>query len=331
MSEKTQDVIEPQRSRLQLDRIVVQTALVLLVLFGASVTLFWRLGVFDSGTHASNAQVVAAALALVGVLVAAALTFVGVILKHSLDLRTEGRLRLETSIQAVELLTENGKPATQTRQAGALFVLANLNQLDFAYALLGQVWANRDISPGAAVWVVNRLLLYGDPPLQHDAAALLDVNADTLAKRDGYEFPTCVDLRWPNTISRTAREYLLSAFVKGVLSRKRREWDDGSLNAFVAQLDIVRRKDDADYIRNGALLCLDALLDAHVVGPGDVLYPPGEQIDITKLLAAVKAAVPKISPDAVLASHLDLAERLREWGKPPAAEPEAAEAAELRG
>jgi hypothetical protein len=67
----------------------------------------------------SNAQVLAATLALVGVLVAAALTFIGVLFRRSIDERTllqqqatEGRLRLETSIRAVELLGAQGQPST---------------------------------------------------------------------------------------------------------------------------------------------------------------------------------------------------------------------------
>src|SRR5205809_998795 len=93
------------------------------------VGVVWRLDIFDANTRASNAQVIAAALAFSGVVLAATLGLVGALLKYSIDARTlqqtaetEGRLRLETSIRAVELLTEDGKPATQTRQAGALFV-----------------------------------------------------------------------------------------------------------------------------------------------------------------------------------------------------------------
>lgn len=78
------DGVAPPR----VDRITLVISVVLLLLFGASVALVWQLGLFDENTRASNAQVIAAALALVGVLVTASLTFAGVLLKHSIDRRT---------------------------------------------------------------------------------------------------------------------------------------------------------------------------------------------------------------------------------------------------
>src|SRR3954453_8882359 len=78
---------QPAPSRL--DRVVMPIIWVVFVLlFAGSVALVWRLGIFDAHTRASNAQILAAALGLVGVLVTASLTFVGVLLKHSIDART---------------------------------------------------------------------------------------------------------------------------------------------------------------------------------------------------------------------------------------------------
>lgn len=294
----------------RLDGIVVAISLVLLLFFAACVGVLWRLDVFDANTRASNAQIIAAALTLVGVLVTASLTFVGVILKHSLDARTEGRLRLETSIRAVELLTEDGKPATPTRQAGALFVLANLNQLDFALALLGQMWANREVSPGAAVWVVNRLLLGGDESLQHQAAALLYANADTLSTSAGYEYPECVNLTWTNDLPTQAREWLVSALVKLLVSRERHDWDDADINAVVVQLDLIRRADKASHVRNGALVCLDALLDVVEFVPGIKLFVGDGQLDVDTMIADVKRLVGGVGED-VPSVQSDLAATIR--------------------
>jgi hypothetical protein len=120
-------IVEPDVTPFPLGRVVALIAIVFVITFGAALALFWPVGVFDTDTTATNGQIVAAALALVGVLVTASLTFVGVLLKHSIDTRTleqaratEWRLRLETAIQAVELLTEDGKAGAPTRQAGAL-------------------------------------------------------------------------------------------------------------------------------------------------------------------------------------------------------------------
>jgi hypothetical protein len=323
MTAKTQDVIKQTEGPRRLDPVVAQVSVVLVLLFAASVVLFWQIGAFDVDEQGSNAQVLAAVLGLVGVLVTAALTFIGVLLKHSIDARTlqqtaetEGRLRLETSIRAVELLTEDGKPALPTRQAGALFVLANLNQLDFAYALLGQVWTKREISPGAAVWVVNHLLVHGDKSLQVEAAVLLDANADTLATSAGYEYPDCVNLAWSNDLPAGAREYLVSALAKALVSQPLVDWDDESLNAMVVQLDLVRRIDKTPYIANGAIVCLDALLEVRQMPAGILLNAPDGGIPVDDLVAEVKAAVPLIG-DALTSLLDDLATRIRtEWGVP---------------
>jgi hypothetical protein len=315
-----QNVVESPGTSPSLDRTLVLISVVLLVLFAAAAALLWRLGVFDAETQASNAQVLAAALGLVGVLVTAALTFVGVLLKHSIDARTlqqtaetEGRLRLETSIRAVELLTEEGKPATPTRQAGALFVLANLNQLDFAFALLGQMWANREIGPGAATWVINRLLLHGDPSLQAEAAVLLYVNAETLATPAGYEFPQCVNLQWKDDLSQSAREFLVSAFGAMILAKKSDEWDSGDIGAFVTQLDVIRKKEQERYIRNGAVSLLGALLEARPMT--GILYAPDGVLDVDEVMAELNRLLPEIGTDLSLL-HDQLAVRIRtEWAQ----------------
>jgi hypothetical protein len=291
-------------------------AVVLLLLVASSATLLWRLGIFDTKTRASNAQILAAAIGLVGVLVTASLTFIGVLLKHSIDGRTlhqtaetEGRLRLETSIRAVELLTEEGQPATPTRQAGALFVLINLNQLDFAYALLGQIWTNREISPGAAVWVINQLLLNGSPSLQQGAAVLLYANADALATESDFEFPDCVTFRWRNDLPTGVREHLVAAILRCLLSKPRDAWDSGVINSVVAQLDLIRRTDDAPHVRGAAVLGLAALFETSAV-KDDILLAPDGEIDVDQLKSEITRVQSEVVAD-VASEHARLAEGLR--------------------
>lgn len=137
------DPNEPPAPRSPIMPLLVLIAL----LYGGVLTDLWRAGLLELDDSKSDARVVAAALTLVGALIAASLTLVGVLLKHSLDERnlqladdTNARLRLEASIKAVELLTvADGQPASQTRQAGALFVLANLGQVELALTLLSEI------------------------------------------------------------------------------------------------------------------------------------------------------------------------------------------------
>ena len=303
-----------------LGRVLLLVSIVLLLLFAASFALLWQLEVFDANTRKSNAQILAAALGLVGVFVTGALTFIGVLLKHSIDLRTaqqaaetEGRLRLETSIRAVELIAEEGETTAETRRAGALFVLANLNQFDFALALLTQMWANREISPRAASWVVDRLLLSGNPVVEFSAASLLSNRADALAvPPSGFIFPACASYRWPSRVSRTARETLLTALMKLFLSRPRQDLDDSVLNGLIVQLNIIRNEDDVDYIRNGALVCLDALFHVYETQPGFVIRALDDKVPVDDLRAEVRTLV--ASGGEVITRHRNLANQLRaEW------------------
>ncbi len=110
------------------------TIAALALTFAAFTLLLWRVGLLDfTGTEA-RAKVIASALALLGALVASMVTFVGLLLKRSLDERNlalkqqaEERLRLDTAIHAVGLLSTNsGVEAPKSQRAGALFALATL-------------------------------------------------------------------------------------------------------------------------------------------------------------------------------------------------------------
>jgi hypothetical protein len=306
------------------DRLLVWVALVLLLLFGGFVGLLWGLGLLDVHGRTSNAQVVAATLALGGGLVATSLTFIGVLLKHSIDERTlrqtentEGRLRLETSIRAVELLTENGKPATATRQAGALFVLASLNQLDFALALLREIWPKREISPDAALWVVDRALLSGDEMLQVQASQLLYSNANSLSTAGGYEFPDSVNQKWTNDIPSYARSFVLNAYMEMLLSRPCDDWDLKELTSVVVQFDEIRKVDASSRLRYSAILCLDALLNSRRFGNVSmIIFGLRGEIDIDELRSEVGVLLSEMDDESSYTLSA-LTDRLRaEWGRP---------------
>jgi hypothetical protein len=155
------------------------------LILGGLLVAIWR-----AGGAESNARVIAAVVSLSGVLIASALTFLGVLLKHSLDVRNatlaeeaERRLRLEASIKAIELLTvEKGELAPPIRQAGALFALTSLGQLELAIALLVEIWPQGRLSAKAAVEVINRTLIGGGSDLQEDAAIILERHAEFFTK-----------------------------------------------------------------------------------------------------------------------------------------------------
>jgi hypothetical protein len=308
-------------------------ALGLAVLVVAFVVLLWALGVFDfhKKATAANAQVYAAVLGLVGAFFGTAFTFVAALLKHSIDVRnvdqareTEQRLRLETSIRAVELLTEQGKKAPPTRQAGSLFVLGSLDQLDFALALLGEIWPKRHVSPGAAVWVVNRALESGDEQIQTNGALVLLANADKLKDTwvdSCWEWPPCLTVAWTNDIAVGAREVLLNALLKVLQSKPKNQWGSGCINTFLVHLDLIRQIDEAPYIANGAALAEDFLLGTDEYAMDFVLFTPLGEMQIAELRAQVAKHVLRIGDD-IASAVVQAVDALRAaWSEPGAAAP----------
>jgi hypothetical protein len=273
-------------------------SLVLGVLFVSFVSLLWAIGFFDFHKKAANAQIYAATLVLVGGFFATAFTFVAALLKHSIDVRTLGqareteqRLRLETSIRAVELLTEDGKTASPSRQAGALFVLGSLGQLDFALALLAEVWPKRDISSAAAVWVVNRALMSDDEHTQKDAAILLASNAETLkdtAAESCWEWPSCFHYGWMN-IAVLARENLLDALLKVLISKSKGEWDPSCIHTFLMDFNLIREFETTPHIRDGAVVAMDVLLGLDLYAHGGYMLDRGGKVGVEELRAQVSA------------------------------------------
>jgi hypothetical protein len=291
-----------------------------LLLCAGLVIIVWRAGLLDVDAERSDAEVVAAVLSLAGGLVAASLTFVGVLLKHSLDTRnlrlaqeTEARLKLETSISAVELLTvEGGNEAPPQRQAGALFVLASLGQLDFALALLSECWPARSISVHAANWVVDKALRSDDPRLQVTGAEVLLANAGAIAETPGqFELPQCASLDWPSSAHYFARGYTLQAILTAIAARPLGEWDDGLLNFFVVQLNQVRVLDPHPELQAGAIVALDIILESEKYEhPFFDLYLPDGNLNVATLKVEIASLVPEARV-RTSSAVTDLAERLR--------------------
>ena len=124
------------------------------VLFAILAGVLVAVGVFDNSASKNDVAIVAGMLTLLGGLIASSFTLVGLLLKHSIDRRTarladetEHRLRLETSIKAVELLTlPDGSPAPP-RPPGRRAVRARQRAARAARARAGA--ARRELARGS--------------------------------------------------------------------------------------------------------------------------------------------------------------------------------------
>lgn len=243
---------------------------VVLLVYAGSVGLLWWQGVFDVPESEEGARVVAAAIALVGGLFAALLTFVGVLLTYSVDARTveikadaENRLKLETFIRAVRLLsTDTGGKTSRSQHAGTLFALSELHHLPFALALLDEMWPVGDVSSSSACWLIDKCLRSDDKFVQKEAANILVENAEKLTEEtEGYELPEILIESWPIDLPIPARQRILVTFALCIKSRPLSQWKDGVLGSLIFRLDRIRREDSDSAIKNGAILFLNVLLN----------------------------------------------------------------------
>lgn len=290
--------MKPEGSR---SRWILWSALAVTALYGVFVLLLWQMGVLPFDPDARGSEAFAAVLGLMGGFFASSLTFVGVVLKHSLDERNaklaeetekrlelegkrneqlkrdeERRLGLEASIKAVDLLGSPTGDASPLKQAGALFALAHLGELELALTLLTAVWPSGTLSPHAAAALTNKGLVSRDPRLQLDAAGGFAANAPLLLLSEGgVEWPSCVDGEWPGAMPLQARQDILFGFAKALFSRPLSEWNAGYLNGVLVQMDIIRRTDESRFVAGGAILLMRLLFQIPDMASGELYLDAG--------------------------------------------------------
>jgi len=172
---------------------IASTVLVVLVIVLAAFLL--RRLLILSPNDKNTTTVLAAAIALTGVLATAAVSLVGYLLRQSIDLRTarlaeqsaeaaaveHQRLKMETAMQTVKLLTgEEGKAAPTVQVSAALLVLAKLGEVSLAIDLAAEMWPKEQLSKSAAVQLADMGLRSTDLSSQRAAAMLLRNNVGRL-------------------------------------------------------------------------------------------------------------------------------------------------------
>jgi hypothetical protein len=239
-------------------------------IFAICIVILWQIGLIPVKDTDKEAKVVAAALGLVGAFITAMVTLVGILLKRSFDLRSlqlkaeaEDRLKMETAIRAVRLLsTETGVEAPKNQQAGALFALASLGQIDFALALLEQIWPTEKINRASAVWLINKAFLSKSKDNHNQAADIICENAEKLVCTDGSNFilPKSFDLVWNMNVTVYARQEMLEVLLKCMLKLPVKKWDPPVINGFACMFYLIMKNEDQKFLRAEAVAILEKLL-----------------------------------------------------------------------
>jgi hypothetical protein len=295
-----------------------------LVLGGVVIALLRSHFLTFTGTPAS-AQVVAAALALIGVVSGVVVSFLATLLKDSYDRRTEARmdleakrndamereaetrLKLEAAIRAVQLFaTQAGTPSLPIQRAGALFMLDNLGQHDLTLSLLSQLLPSKEIDSSVASTLINSALCQKSKPnVQRAAVNLLRDHSTLFLTELGFEFPGCV-IDGANGLSTYVRHWAAVALVELLLARPLKKWNEQKYSAYVvlAALTLMWRCEPDQDNRADLAALLAVIVQAFPIA-GILAHPLGD-IDTTTILTEVASSVPSGSFITTLIERLNL-------------------------
>jgi hypothetical protein len=212
-------------------------------------------------------------------MVSGVIALVGHWIKNSMNRRTielaqrdQRRLRLDTLISAVGLLsTAKGEEVSDSQKGAVLFVLMELEQLDFAVSILDSMWSKGRLRVETAAWVADRVLTRGSPSDRDSVALMMHEHAEELVidEKGKFVWPRALDDgRWDLSLSPEAREALMLAVVKIARKLSPEAWDPAWLASVAAILDTIATKDTDRGIKVGASEACVFLLDV-VTREGD--------------------------------------------------------------
>jgi hypothetical protein len=301
----------------------------LVVIFVAFLAAVWHTPIFDFEGSDARATVVAAALTLIGGLFATIVTGAGLVLKHSIDVRTEQRLELdsarnlvlqtdaeqrlalEAGIKAVQLLaTSSGQPSPPIQQAGALFTLVSLRQYDLAIELVFGLLDTRQIRPGIASGVLDGVIRSPDTRSTETALSALTDHIENMLTKYGVAIPLSIT-DGTRGFGRYARERIYEILAKALFARPFSEWNQGNLlyqaYALVGALCLcwLDESDETQKANIGAVL--SPVLSAYP-GLGE-LYHPREIIRVE----SIRRQLEEIKPETSFTIAASLVQRAEAW------------------
>ena len=185
-------------------------------------------------------------------------------------------------------------------QAAALFVLADLGHLEFAIALLDDIWPRGEISSSAACELLTRCFRSDDDFLVLDAAITLQENAARLSEVGCFVWPSLAGR--PTDMPEQARMHLLDALLTCLTSQRADEWSRECLGAFVERLVRIKNDDKSTLLRNSSILSLDGLLRHPEFDTVAEIVLPGENLHVNELRVEVSGLAKEVGSAAY--SHL---------------------------
>ncbi len=199
--------------------------------------------------------------------------------KHEIDVQKQAledeaadRLKLETVIAGLKLMSSDGKPSKAVT-AGGLATLVRLGHPLVAMRVLtAALDGNDEVDADAAAWVLDQGLRgRATEETREEAAALLYQHASTFTDIEPgfFHWPSSVDRKWEIDVSPNAGYCILSGLVELLVSRTF-EWWDNTWQWSIFTLDEAMRNDSVASSQAGAATLATELLnfvhDTEVLG-----------------------------------------------------------------
>lgn len=225
----------------------------ILVSIVATIVVFvlvWGMGAVGAGQRGA---VVVASIGLIGTTFAATVTAIGLLIKDSLDRRAqalqyeaEARLKAETSLKAIELMTAKDLSTilAQERREGAIIALSSLGYRSLILLLCERYWKNDQIDTNIVMGIVDECLQSDILEFQVRATSLLNHNLDKICKDEkSFSFPPSIYLKWKDGFSYSVKMDLANCIVKALFLRTKCEWEHYILNQFLYSLFLMASVD----------------------------------------------------------------------------------------
>jgi len=301
--------------------------------FGGLVWIMNGLGLFDVDGTEPNANVVAAALALVGAYLGGALSVVGIVIKGALDEQTERRLILEAqrnadlkaqeerrltieaATSALQLCgTSSGNPTQPVQREGALYLLTSLDQHQLAVELVSSLISRNEVSASAASMVLDAALRRGTDETEISAVNVVYANAAKFLSEEGVHCPLTLQLwseEWAARTSPYVRDLALDAMCCLLLARSMDGWrKHGAEEAYSLVAAICRAWQLAP--KGSAERSLVARRLKHVLAAFPETRKLGHPTGLIDT-AAIRAELATAVLDGL---EFDLLDRLERWSTP---------------
>lgn len=187
-----------------------------------------------------------ALIALFGTAITALIAYLGHKFNLSIQDRTlllqkgaEERLRVETALKAVELISgseKEGRP-NSTVVRSSIFMLRALGQERLALSIAEQYWLDEVIEIRFFNELIDHSIRYGDTSLRELSLSYIINHPKKFLDSDGgFHFPEGLFLKWDESIVKTEEVDIRNAFIEIMLSRPFKEWKSRSINQFIYYL-----------------------------------------------------------------------------------------------